>query len=80
LIFFTSASFCGARMQGLLAGISSSSGFICAATMVIYSLPSTVCALAAIWIAWMSQSKVRFRLPRRESIPWGPGILSRRYG
>jgi hypothetical protein len=47
-IFFTSAYFCGARMQGFFAGISSSSGFICAATVVISSLPSAACALAAI--------------------------------
>jgi hypothetical protein len=38
-------------MQGFLAGISSSSGFISAAMVVISSLPSAVCALAVIWIA-----------------------------
>jgi hypothetical protein len=36
--------------------------------------------LAAIWIAWTSQSKARFRSPRRERIPLGPSILSRMYG
>jgi uncharacterized membrane protein (DUF485 family) len=34
-IFFTLASFGGAWMQGFLAGISSSFGFICAVTVVI---------------------------------------------
>jgi hypothetical protein len=48
--------------------------------VAISSLPSAACALAAIWIACMSQSKVRFKSPRRESTPWGHGILSRRYG
>jgi uncharacterized membrane protein YidH (DUF202 family) len=42
------ASFCGARMRGFLAWISSSSGFICASTVAISSLSSAVCALAAI--------------------------------
>jgi hypothetical protein len=67
-------------MQGFLAMISSSSGFICAMMVVISFLPSAAYALAAIWIAWISQSKARFKSPRRESIPWGPSILSRRYG
>jgi hypothetical protein len=49
-IFFTSASFCGARMQGFFARISSYSGFFFVATMAISSLSSVACALAAIWI------------------------------
>ena len=47
-ICLTSASFGGARMLGLLAGISSSSGLISAATVVISFLPSFACAFAAI--------------------------------
>jgi hypothetical protein len=47
-ICLTSASLGGARMLGLLAGISSSSGFISAATVAISSLPLAGCALAAI--------------------------------
>jgi hypothetical protein len=43
-----SASFGGARMMGLLARISSSSGFISVATVVIFSLSLAVWALAAI--------------------------------
>ena len=50
-ICLTSASFGGARMLGLLAGISSSSWFIFAAIVVISFLPLSACALAAIWIA-----------------------------
>jgi hypothetical protein len=50
-------------MQGFLARISSSSGFICVATVAISSLPSVVYALAMIWIACRSQSKARFKLP-----------------
>jgi hypothetical protein len=50
-------------MQGFFARISSSSRFICAVTVVISSLSSVACALAVIWIAWMSQSKARFRSP-----------------
>jgi hypothetical protein len=62
-IFFTSASFGGARMQDFIPGISSSSGFICAATVAISFLLSATYALAAIWIACMSQSKARFKSP-----------------
>jgi hypothetical protein len=47
-IFFTSASFYGARMPGFFAGISSSFGFICAATVIISSLSLAACALAVI--------------------------------
>jgi hypothetical protein len=50
-ICLTSASFSGARTLGLLAGISSSFGFISVATMAISFLPLAACALAAIWIA-----------------------------
>ena len=50
-ICLTSASFGGARMLGFLAGISSSSGLISAATVVISFLPSLAYAFAAIWIA-----------------------------
>ena len=50
-ICFTSASFGGARMLGLLAGISSSSWLISAAIVAISFLPSFACAFAAIWIA-----------------------------
>jgi hypothetical protein len=50
-IFLTSASFGGARMLGLLAEISSSSGFILAVIVAISSLSLAACALAAIWIA-----------------------------
>jgi hypothetical protein len=38
-------------MQGFFVGISSSSLFICAVTVVISSLSSAAYALAAIWIA-----------------------------
>jgi hypothetical protein len=41
-------------MLGLLAEISSSSGFISAATVAISSLPLATYALATIWIAWTS--------------------------
>ena len=47
-ICLTSASFCGARMLGFLAGISSSSGLISAAIVAISFLPLAACALAAI--------------------------------
>ena len=47
-ICLTSASFGGARMLGLLAGISSSSWLISAAIVTISFLPSFACALAAI--------------------------------
>ena len=47
-ICLTLASFGGARMLGLLAGISSSSGFISVAIVAISSLPLAACALAAI--------------------------------
>jgi hypothetical protein len=49
--FLHIGSFGGARMQGFLARISSSSGFIYAAMVAISSLPSAACALAVIWIA-----------------------------
>jgi hypothetical protein len=78
-ICLTSASFGGPRMVGLLAEISSSSGFISAATVAISSLPLAAYVLAAIWITWTSQSKARFRSPRRERTPLGPDILSKRY-
>ena len=48
LICLTSASFGGARMVGLLAGISSSSWLISAAIVAISFLPSFACAFAAI--------------------------------
>ena len=51
LICLASASFGGARMLGLLASISSSSGLISVAIVAIYFLPLAACALAAIWIA-----------------------------
>ena len=51
LICLTLASFGGARMLGFLAGISSASGLIFAATVVISFLPSFACAFTAIWIA-----------------------------
>jgi hypothetical protein len=70
-----STSFGGARMLGLLAEISSSSGFISTVTVAISSLP-----LAAIWIAYTSQSKACFKSPWRESTPLGPNILRNRYG
>ena len=47
-ICLTSASFGGARMLGLLAGISSSSWLISTAIVAISFLPLAVCALAAI--------------------------------
>ena len=47
-ICLTSASFGGARMLGLLVGISSSSGLISAAIAAISFLPLVACALAAI--------------------------------
>ena len=47
-ICLMSASFGGARMLGFLAGISSSSGLICAAIVAIYFLPLSACAFAAI--------------------------------
>ena len=50
-ICLMSASFGGARMLGFLAGISSSSGLISAATVAISFLPSAACAFDAIWIA-----------------------------
>ena len=49
-ICLTSASFGGARMLGFLAGITSSSGLISAATVAISFLPSAAYAFAAIWI------------------------------
>ena len=49
-ICLTSASFGGARMLGFLAGITSSSGLISAATAAISFLPSTAYAFAVIWI------------------------------
>jgi hypothetical protein len=51
LICFTSTSFGGVRMLGLLAKISSSFGFIFVATSAISSLSLAAYALAAIWIA-----------------------------
>ena len=50
-ICLTSASFGGARMLGLLAGISSSSWLISTAIVAISFLPSFACAFATIWIA-----------------------------
>ena len=50
-ICLMSASFGGARMLGFLAGITSSSGLISAATAAISFLPSVAYAFAAIWIA-----------------------------
>ena len=50
-ICLTSASFGGARMLAFLAGITSSSGLISAATVAISFLPSVAYAFAAIWIA-----------------------------
>ena len=50
-ICFTLASFGGARMLGLLAGISSSSWLVSAAIVAISFLPLVACALAAICIA-----------------------------
>ena len=50
-ICLTLASFGGTRMPGFLTGISSSSGFISAATVAISLLLWSSCALAAIWIA-----------------------------
>jgi hypothetical protein len=41
-------------MLGFLAGISSSSGLISAATVTISSLPLAACALAMIWTACTS--------------------------
>jgi hypothetical protein len=41
-------------MQDFLAGISSSSGFICATMVTISSLSSAAYALAVIWVACMS--------------------------
>ena len=48
LICFTLASFGGARMLGLLAGISNSSCLISMAIVAISFLPLFACALAAI--------------------------------
>ena len=79
-ICFTLASFGGARMLGLLAGISSSSWLVSAAIVAISFLPSFACAFAAIWIAYTSQSNARFKSLQRERTPLGPGILSNRYG
>ena len=53
-ICLTSASFGGAMMLGLLAGMSSSSWLISAVIVAISFLPSFVCAFAAIWIAYTS--------------------------
>jgi hypothetical protein len=75
-----STSFGGARMLGLFAGISSSSWFISVATVAISSLLLAAWALAAIWIAYTSQSKACFKSPRGESTQLGPSILSKRYG
>ena len=50
-IVLVAASFCGARMLGFLAGITSSSRVISAATVAISFLPSAAYAFAAIWIA-----------------------------
>ena len=79
-ICFTLASFGGARMLGLLAGISSSSWLISAAIVAISFLPSFAYAFAAIWIACTSQSNACFKSLRRERTLLGPGILSNRYG
>ena len=53
-ICLMSAPFGGARMLGLLAGISSSSWLISAAIVAISFLPSFACAFDAIWIACTS--------------------------
>ena len=53
-ICFTLASFGGARMLGLLAGISSSSWLVSAVIVAISFLPSFAYAFAAIWIACTS--------------------------
>ena len=50
-ICLMSASFGGARMVGLLAGISSSSWLISTAMVAISFLPLFACAFATIWIA-----------------------------
>ena len=50
-ICLTSTSFASARMLGFLAGITSSSRLISAATVAISFLPSAAYAFAAIWIA-----------------------------
>ena len=60
-ICLTLASFGGARMLGLLAGISSSSWLVSAAIVAISFLPSFACAFAAIWIAYTSQSNACFK-------------------
>ena len=50
-ICLTLASFGGARMLGFLAGITSSSGLISAATVAISFLPLAAYAFPAIWVA-----------------------------
>ena len=70
----------GAMIPAFLVRISMSSGLVCCAMLAI-SYASLAClVLVVIWMDSVSQSYERLRSPRKESMPLGPDILSKRFG